>query len=44
MISRTIKAFTLWEFLRAHALTLKYFFKPKATINAVVTAALVVAV
>ena len=33
MISRTLKAFTLWEFLRAHALTLKYFFKPKATIN-----------
>jgi NADH-quinone oxidoreductase subunit I len=33
MIARTIKAFTLWEFLRAHALTLKYFFKPKVTIN-----------
>src|SRR5207302_2084453 len=33
MIARTIKAFTLWEFLKAHALTLKYFFKPKATIN-----------
>jgi NADH-quinone oxidoreductase subunit I len=33
MIGRTLKAFTLWEFLRAHALTLKYFFKPKATIN-----------
>ena len=33
MISRTIKAFTLWEFLKAHWLTLKYFFKPKATIN-----------
>ena len=33
MIARTLKAFTLWEFLRAHALTLKYFFKPKATIN-----------
>ena len=33
MIARTFKAFTLWEFLRAHALTLKYFFKPKATIN-----------
>src|SRR3954468_11997876 len=28
-----LKSFTLWEFLRAHALTLKYFFKPKATIN-----------
>jgi len=33
MIARFIKAFTLWEFVRAHALTLKYFFKPKATIN-----------
>ena len=33
MITRSLKAFTLWEFLRAHALTLKYFFKPKATIN-----------
>ena len=33
MIGRTIKAFTLWEFVKAHALTLKYFFKPKATIN-----------
>jgi NADH-quinone oxidoreductase subunit I len=25
--------FTLWEFVKAHWLTLKYFFKPKATIN-----------
>ena len=33
MISRTIKAFTLWEFVKAHILTLKYFFKPKVTIN-----------
>ena len=33
MIARTIKAFTLWEFVKAHLLTLKYFFKPKATIN-----------
>src|SRR5205085_7785735 len=33
MIARTLQAFTLWEFLRAHALTLKYFSKPKATIN-----------
>ena len=33
MIARTIKAFTLWEFVKAHVLTLKYFFKPKATIN-----------
>ena len=30
---RWLKAFTLWEIVRAHALTLKYFFKPKATIN-----------
>ena len=30
---QTIKAFTLYEFVKAHALTLKYFFKPKATIN-----------
>ena len=28
-----IKTFTLWEFVKAHALTLKYFFKPKATVN-----------
>ena len=28
-----LKSFTLWEFVKAHALTLKYFFKPKATIN-----------
>ena len=33
MIARTIKAFTLWEFVKAHALTLKYFFKAKDTIN-----------
>ena len=32
-IASTVKAFTLWEFVKAHALTLKYFFKPKATIN-----------
>ena len=32
-IASTIKAFTLWEFLKAHWLTLKYFFKPKYTIN-----------
>ena len=32
-IAQTIKAFTLWEFVKAHALTLKYFFKAKATIN-----------
>ncbi|NDA56671.1 MAG: NADH-quinone oxidoreductase subunit NuoI [Betaproteobacteria bacterium] len=28
-----VKSFTLWEFVKAHWLTLKYFFKPKATIN-----------
>ena len=28
-----VKAFTLWEFVKAHWLTLKYFFKPKYTIN-----------
>jgi NADH-quinone oxidoreductase subunit I len=28
-----IKSFTLWEFVKAHAVTLRYFFKPKATIN-----------
>ena len=33
MIARWIKAYTLWEFVKAHALTLRYFFKPKATIN-----------
>jgi NADH-quinone oxidoreductase subunit I len=32
-VAQLIKSFTLWEFLKAHALTLKYFFKPKATIN-----------
>jgi NADH-quinone oxidoreductase subunit I len=31
--AQLIKSFTLWEFLKAHWLTLKYFFKPKATIN-----------
>ena len=33
MIAYWIKSFTLWEFVKAHWLTLKYFFKPKATIN-----------
>ena len=28
-----VKSFTLWEFVKAHWLTLKYFFKAKATIN-----------
>ena len=32
-VSQIIKSFTLWEFLKAHWLTLKYLFKPKATIN-----------
>ncbi len=32
-VAQLIKSFTLWEFLKAHALTLKYFFKPKATLN-----------
>jgi NADH-quinone oxidoreductase subunit I len=32
-VAHLIKSFTLWEFLKAHALTLKYFFKPKVTIN-----------
>ncbi|KAI6170388.1 NADH-quinone oxidoreductase subunit I [Aphelenchoides bicaudatus] len=32
-IAHLIRSFTLWEFVKAHALTLKYFFKPKATIN-----------
>ena len=32
-IGHLIKTFTLWEFVKAHWLTLKYFFKPKATIN-----------
>ena len=32
-IAHYIKTFTLWEFVKAHALTLKYFFRAKATIN-----------
>src|SRR3569832_2475145 len=32
-VGQIIKSFTLWEFVRAHALTLRYFFKPKATIT-----------
>ena len=31
--TQLLKSFTLWEFLKAHALTLKYFFKPKVTNN-----------
>ena len=26
--AQIIKSVTLWEFVKAHALTLKYFFKP----------------
>ena len=33
MVRHWIKSFFLWEFVLAHWLTLKYFFKPKATIN-----------
>ena len=32
-IGYIIKSFTLWEIVKAHWLTLKYFFKAKATIN-----------
>ncbi|WNO55017.1 NADH-quinone oxidoreductase subunit NuoI [Stakelama saccharophila] len=32
-VAQTIRSFTLWEFIGAHAKTLSYFFKPKATIN-----------
>jgi NADH-quinone oxidoreductase subunit I len=32
-IAYYIKSFTLWEFVKAHAKTLRYFFKPKATLN-----------
>jgi NADH-quinone oxidoreductase subunit I len=32
-IAHLIKSFTLWEFVKAHWLTLQYFFKPKATVN-----------
>ena len=28
-----VKSFTLWEFVKAHLKTLRYFFKAKATIN-----------
>ena len=31
--AQTLRDWTLWEFVKAHALTLRYFFKPKATIN-----------
>ena len=32
-LAHIVKTFTLWEFVKAHWLTLKYFFRPKATIN-----------
>ncbi|MBY0582378.1 MAG: NADH-quinone oxidoreductase subunit I, partial [Sphingomonas sp.] len=32
-IAQFIKSYTLYEFIGAHAKTLKYFFKAKATIN-----------
>ncbi|HZV08895.1 MAG TPA: NADH-quinone oxidoreductase subunit NuoI, partial [Novosphingobium sp.] len=32
-VGQLVKSFTLWEFVKAHALTLKYFFKEKATVN-----------
>ena len=32
-VAQLVKSFTLWEFVKAHWLTLKYFFRPKATIN-----------
>src|SRR3569623_3523852 len=32
-IAHLIKSYTLWEFVKAHALTMKYFIKAKATIN-----------
>ena len=32
-LGQIIKSYTLWEFVKAHALTLRYFFKAKATIN-----------
>ena len=31
--AQTLKTWTLWEFVKAHSLTLRYFFKAKATIN-----------
>ena len=32
-IAHLIKSFTLWEFVKAHMLTLQYFFRAKATVN-----------
>src|SRR3546814_15265760 len=32
-VASVVKSFFLIEFVKAHWLTLKYFFKPKATIN-----------
>ena len=33
LVAHWIKSFLLWELVKAHWLTLKYFFKAKATIN-----------
>jgi NADH-quinone oxidoreductase subunit I len=32
-VGQIIKSFTLWEFLKAHAMTFRYMWKAKATIN-----------
>ena len=32
-ILHLVKSFTLWDFLKAHTLTLKYLFKAKVTVN-----------
>ena len=32
-VGQIIKSFTLWEFIKAHILTFRYMWKPKATIN-----------
>jgi len=32
-LTHLIKSFTLWEIVKAHMLTLKYAFRPKATLN-----------
>ena len=32
-LAQLVKSFSLWEFVKAHWLTLKYLFRPKATIN-----------
>ena len=32
-VAQIIKSFTLWEFIKAHALTFRYMWKARATIN-----------